>query len=61
MHEEELVVTLASIGDVRVAIVALGAVARKASILLSAVAVLTLAKVAEHVPRALPCVVGSRR
>ena len=54
MHEEELVVTLASIGDVRVAIVALGAVARKASILLPAVAVLTHAKAASHVPCALP-------
>jgi hypothetical protein len=46
-------VTLASIGDVRVAIVALGAVARKASILLSAVTVLTLAKAAHHVPWAV--------
>ena len=50
MHEEELVVTLASIDDVRVVIVALGAVARKASILLPAVAVLTLANAADHVP-----------
>ena len=53
MHEEELVVTLASIDDVRVVIVALGAVARKASILLAAVAVLALAEVAEHIHWAL--------
>jgi hypothetical protein len=47
-------VTLASIGDVRVAVVALGAVARKASIdLLLAVAVLTLAKAAGHIRWAL--------
>jgi hypothetical protein len=42
------IVTFASIGDV-----ALGAVARIASILLSAVAVLTLAKEADHVSWAL--------
>ena len=47
------VVTFASIGDVRVAIVSLGAVARIASILLPAVAVLALAKAADHVRLAL--------
>jgi hypothetical protein len=55
MVEEELLVTLASISDVRVAIVALGAVARKASVvdLLSAVAVVALAKSADHISWAL--------
>ena len=51
----QALVTLASNGDVRVAVVSLGAVARKASIdLLSAVAVVALAKAACDVQRALP-------
>jgi len=47
------VLTLASMGDIRVAVEAIGAVARKASILLPAVTVLTLAKAAGHARWAL--------
>jgi len=46
-------VTFASIGDVRVTVVSLGTVARKASILFPAVVVVTLAKAACDVPWAL--------
>ena len=55
------VLTLASVGDVRVALVALVAVTCKASILLLAVAVLTPAKAFGHVPRALPRAAGTGR
>ena len=46
--------TFASISDVRVALVALVAVACKASILLPAVTALTPAKASGYVTRALP-------
>ena len=52
------VMTFASISDVRVALVALVAVARKASVLLPAATVLALAKLAGYVPGALCRVVG---
>jgi hypothetical protein len=48
------VVTLASVGDVRAAVVAHGAVTYIATILLLAVAMLAPAKLAGYVPRALP-------
>lgn len=54
------VVTLASAGDVRVALVAGVAVARKASVLLPAAAVLALAKAIGYILGALPQVAGRR-